>query len=122
MIEKITAIFGVFRAGREVANPAAWKNAQLVCNLLVALVALAAAFGFDLGLSDAEIAGGAAFITAVVNGILVVATSEKVGLPDGKNGNGARVDSVSNGVRQPVRDSADAGSRSGFDHFTDRNG
>lgn len=122
MFRIIRAAFDVFLAGQSVNNPAAWKNAQLVCNLLVALVALAAAFGFDLGLSDAEIAGGAAFIAAVANGILVVATSEKVGLPDGKNGNGARVDSVSNGVRQPVRDSADAGSRSGFDHFTDRNG
>ena len=122
MFRIIRAAFDVFLAGQSVNNPAAWKNAQLVCNLLVALVALAAAFGFDLGLSDAEIAGGAAFIAAVANGILVVATSEKVGLPDGKNGNGARVDSVSNGVRQPVRDSADAGSRSGFDHFADRNG
>lgn len=122
MFRIIKAAFEVFRAGQSVNNPAAWKNAQLICNLLVALVALAAAFGFDLGLSDAEIAGGAAFIAAVVNGILVVATSEKVGLPDGKKWNGARVDSVSNGVRQPVRDSADAGSRSGFDHFTDRNG
>jgi len=122
MFRIIRAAFDVFLAGQSVNNPAAWKNAQLVCNLLVALVALAAAFGFDLGLSDAEIAGGAAFIAAVVNGILVVATSEKVGLPDGKKWNGARVDSVSNGVRQPVRDSADAGSRSGFDHFTDRNG
>ena len=122
MFRIIRAAFDVFLAGQSVNNPAAWKNAQLVCNLLVALVALAAAFGFDLGLSDAEIAGGAAFIAAVVNGILVVATSEKVGLPDGKKWNGDRVDSVSNGVRQPVRDSADAGSRSGFDHFTDRNG
>ena len=122
MFRIIRAAFDVFLAGQSVNNPAAWKNAQLVCNLLVALVALAAAFGFDLGLSDAEIASGAAFIAAVVNGILVVATSEKVGLPDGKKWNGARVDSVSNGVRQPVRDSADAGSRSGFDHFTDRNG
>jgi len=122
MFRIIRAAFDVFLAGQSVNNPAAWKNAQLVCNLLVALVALAAAFGFDLGLSDAEIAGGAAFIAAVVNGILVVATSEKVGLPDGKKWNGARVDSVSNGVRQPVRDSADAGSRSGFDHFADRNG
>lgn len=122
MFRIIRAAFDVFLAGQSVNNPAAWKNAQLVCNLLVALVALAAALGFDLGLSDAEIAGGAAFIAAVVNGILVVATSEKVGLPDGKKWNGARVDSVSNGVHQPVRDSADAGSRSGFDHFTDRNG
>ena len=122
MFRIIRAAFDVFLAGQSVNNPAAWKNAQLVCNLLVALVALAAALGFDLGLSDAEIAGGAAFIAAVVNGILVVATSEKVGLPEGKKVAGARVDSVSNGVRQPVRDSADAGSRSGFDHFTDRNG
>ena len=81
MFRLVNAIFDIFRAGQAVSNPAAWKNAQLVGTLLTALVALAAAFGYDLGLSSEEIAGGAIFIVAVVNGILVVVTSKKVGLP-----------------------------------------
>ena len=81
MFRIIKAAFEVFRAGQAVSNPAAWKNAQLVGTLLTALVALAAAFGFDLGLSDEEIAGGAIFIVALVNGVLVIVTSKKVGLP-----------------------------------------
>lgn len=78
----IKAAFDVFRAGQSVNNPAAWKNAQLVGTLLTALVALASAFGYDLGLSDEEIAGGAIFIAALANGILVVVTSKKVGLSE----------------------------------------
>jgi len=81
MFRIIRAAFDVFRAGQSVSNPAAWKNAQLVGTLLTALVALVAAFGFDLGLSDEEIVGGAVFIAALANGILVIVTSKKVGLP-----------------------------------------
>lgn len=122
MFKIMKAAFDVFRAGQAVSNPAFWKNAQLVGTLLAALVALAAAFGFDLGLSDDEIAGGAIFIVAVVNGIIVVVTSKKVGLP-------AKQSSIEAEVEQQIKllltknpQKLTPNDRNAFGFPTDRNG
>ena len=78
----IPAAFNVFRAGNEMKNAAAWKNAQLIGNVLIAGVTLSRALGVNLPISDEllmEMAVGAA---AIVNGILTVTTSSKVGLQE----------------------------------------
>ncbi|CAK0782147.1 hypothetical protein CCP4SC76_810013 [Gammaproteobacteria bacterium] len=77
----IPAAFEVFRAGKEMNHAAAWKNAQLIGNILIAGTTLSRALGVDLHIPDDQLiafAGGAA---AIVNGILTVTTSSKVGLP-----------------------------------------
>ena len=51
-----------------------------------------------------------------------VLESLKIYLENGEKIGVVRVDSDPNRVRQSVRDSADAGSRSEFNHFIDRNG
>ena len=127
MFRVIKAAFGVFQAGQAVANPAAWKNAQLVGTLLTALAALAAAFGFDLGLSSEEAAGGALFITAIANGVLVVITSRKVGIPSKNVPLDKVVDDLVvqlNSASRVQRVSAPAGVKKGhdFDFPTERNG
>ncbi len=78
----IPAAFSVFRYGHELTHAAAWKNAQLIGNALIAGVTLSRALGFNLPISDEllmEMAGGAA---AIVNGILTVTTSSKIGLQE----------------------------------------
>ena len=127
MFRVISSIFELFRAGQAVSNPSAWKNSQLVGNLLIAIVALVAAFGFDLGLSDAEIAGGAVFITAVINGVFVVITSKKVGLPAQKTNIDYIVDSLVAELNdssrvQHMRDSTSSEKERDFNFPTDRNG
>lgn len=88
MIDKIKALFSVLKKGEQVANPAAWKNRQVavsaVTGLLVAVVAGSKAFGYDLGVSDAQIEsaviGGASVIGLGMSIWTTLATSKKVGI------------------------------------------
>lgn len=87
MLGKIKAALRVLRAGEEVANPAAWKNAQIGVNvltgLLVALAALAAEFGLQIDLTGAQLEGAAYGVFAllgVFNAVLTAITTKKTGL------------------------------------------
>lgn len=90
-MNKISALWALFRKGEAVSDPAAWKNGTITINALAALVlavgAFAESFGLDLGLSDdlaAQIGGGA---LALGNIIMHVITSQKIGLPARSGGN-----------------------------------
>ena len=85
MFEKLKLFYDLFRKGQELANAEAWKNRQVVANILggfiLAIVALMKAFGYDLPI-DSDTAMSIAFgIAAIVNVILTITTSKKVGLP-----------------------------------------
>jgi len=88
-MNKLIALFSVFRKGKQVANPEAWKTGQItgsvIAGLLAALVGLAKAFGYELPLSDADILSiGTSIVVIVglfVNPAITIASSEKVGLP-----------------------------------------
>ena len=81
----------VFHEGYALANSAAWKNKQLAGNhitaLLVAVVALARLFGFDLAI-DADtlstVGMGLAATVSIANSLLTVATSTKIGIKQSK--------------------------------------
>jgi len=84
-MNKLAALWGLFRQGEAVANPAAWKAGQitvtLVAGLLIAAAHVSEAFGYALPInqSDADaIAGG---IIAIANVMLTVCTSKTIGLP-----------------------------------------
>jgi len=87
-MNKLIALFSVFRKGKEVANPEAWKKGQItgsvIAGLLAAIVALAKTFGYDLPLSDADILSiGTSIVVIVglfVNPAITIASSKKVGL------------------------------------------
>lgn len=89
MLDKIKALLKVLRKGEEVADPAAWKNRQTAANaitaLLITLLGAAKAFGYDLGINDAQlesaVLGGVAIFGLVSNIVATLATSKKVGLP-----------------------------------------
>jgi hypothetical protein len=82
----IVKIFDAMRAGRELSNPAAWKNRQTTINLLVVLLS-AAAYLINIlsgkAIPDEVVKGAAeviAIILGLVNAYLTTATSKKVGL------------------------------------------
>lgn len=84
---KLYAIFDVFRKGSSLANPSAWKAGQVATNVaafISALAVLSKAFGFDIPITDEQaiaIGSGVAAVASVANGVLTVATTDKIGLP-----------------------------------------
>lgn len=88
MIPKLKALYRVFKAGESVANPAAWKvggaAGSAIAGLIMALYALAVAFGVDLPEiteTQALLWGSAiASIVSFVSGAIHIASSKKVGI------------------------------------------
>ena len=78
-IKAIPALLQVFQKGKEVANPGAWKNAQIVAGLLTAILSVLAAFGYDFGISQSDILLIAGGVVGVGSAIITVITSQKVG-------------------------------------------
>jgi len=83
----IKDFFQAFKAGKELANAATWKNAQLVGSklaiLLGALLAIANAFGYlpQVTTEDAlTIAGAIAVIVGMLNGTATVVSTTKIGV------------------------------------------
>lgn len=84
-MEKLFAVLALFRKGNAVADPAMWKNGSITVLLLVpgilALNRVSEAFGFGLGISEAEASNIATGIVAIVGVVSHVITSKTVGLP-----------------------------------------
>ena len=81
VLKLIGPVFSVLQKGSSLANPSAWKNVQLVSNVLIAIVALLGAFGYKLAVTDDTLTQVAAVIAALANAWITVASSDKVGLP-----------------------------------------
>ena len=88
-MNKLSVLLQLFRKGAVVSDPVAWKQRQITATVLgafiLALINVLAAFGYALPI-DTEtanaIAGG---IIAIVNVLLTVTTTDKVGLPAKSN-------------------------------------
>jgi len=72
------------RAGESLADPASWKNRQLLSTAILAILYLLVTFmPVPLAPDDINaIASGLSLLGGTINGYLTVATTEKVGLPD----------------------------------------
>lgn len=81
----VPAVFRVLQAGQALNNQAAWKQVQNIVNLLAALVAVAAAFGYTIPASSDDLAIVAGGIVALVNIYLTVATTDRIGFGKPKN-------------------------------------
>ena len=85
-MNKLYLFFALFRKGSEVADVEKWKSHQISANMLVALlvavVALARAFGFALPVGDDDLAGIAGGLLAVGNIVVTVISSKRAGLPE----------------------------------------
>jgi hypothetical protein len=84
MISKIKPLIMLFRKGKVVADPAAWKAGQITSTALVAfiwaLVEVARAFGYEIPIDSDSADGIAVGIIAAVNLVLTITTSDKVGV------------------------------------------
>lgn len=85
MFEKLKSLYDLFRKGQELANAESWKNHQIKANVLggfiLAVIALIKVFGYELPVDENTAMSVAGGIIAIVNVILTVITSKKVGLP-----------------------------------------
>ena len=86
MFSKLSAFWNLLKVGQEVSNAEFWKKAQSVgqptiAALLMAIVALTKGTPYEIPLDNETslLIGGSIF--AIVNWILTVITSKKVGLP-----------------------------------------
>lgn len=84
-LKAIQATVQALKAGHELANPSAWKNAQTVASLLAALVALLWALGFRIQAMPDDLLAVAGIIAAIANAYFTIATSRKVGLPNAQS-------------------------------------
>lgn len=84
-MQKISALWALFRQGQSVADPALWKARQItgtaIGAVLLAAVNVAQAFGFEVPLDmDTANAIGAG-VLGVFNVVYTIVTTDKVGLP-----------------------------------------
>lgn len=90
-MNRISAMVAALQHGASLADPAIWKRRQLAVNavtgLLGAGVALAASYGTQIPLGEAELAalaGGVVAVAGAVNSYFTTATTEKIGLGPSK--------------------------------------
>lgn len=76
----IPAAFDALQKGKRLNNVVAWKNIQIVTNMLAAVVVLLRALGIDLGLSESDVDTVAGSIVVIINVYLTLATTNKVGI------------------------------------------
>lgn len=89
MIRKIQSVFRLFKAGEVVADPAKWKSRQITTSMLVAaiwaLVNTVSVFGVEVPVDAETVDGLAVGLLSVVNLVLTVTTTDKIGLRDDSN-------------------------------------
>ena len=85
-MNKLSAIWQLFKVGNSVVDAAKWKKRQISATVLaaalLAVINVLAAFGYAMPV-DAETANAiAAGIIAVVNTILTITTTDKIGISE----------------------------------------
>jgi hypothetical protein len=89
-MNKLAAFWNLFRKGECVADPALWKTHQVTANALAALflavVTVLKAFGLDVPLNEADALQLGGGVLVLVNIVLTLITSAKVGLLPAKAG------------------------------------
>ena len=92
MLEKLKALWALMEAGKAVSDPKLWKQRQVkstaVVALLMAVVNMSKGFGYELPIDETTANAIGAGILGVVNVVLTITTSDKVGLaakPDSSN-------------------------------------
>jgi hypothetical protein len=77
-------VFVALQKGKELANAEVWKNRTAAFNtlvaLLVALAAIGKGFGYDFQIDAEALASGVLAVVALVNAVMQLATSSRVGL------------------------------------------
>ena len=84
MIKKAKAAIALLQKGKAVSDPAKWKSRQMTATALTgviwAVIQVAEAFGYAVPVDEATVDSVAVGILALVNWVLTLSTSEKVGM------------------------------------------
>jgi len=84
MIKKAKAAITLLQKGKAVSDPAKWKSRQMTATALTgviwAVIQAAEAFGYAVPVDEATVDSVAVGVLAVVNWLLTLSTSEKVGV------------------------------------------
>lgn len=84
MIAKMKALMTLLKKGRSVADPAKWKSRQITATALTgaiwATIQAAEAFGYAIPIDEATVDSVAVGTLALVNWVLTLSTSEKIGV------------------------------------------
>jgi uncharacterized membrane protein len=85
-MSKVGAIWTLFRKGNMVADPQKWKKRQIEATVLggviVAAIQVLQAFGVEIPISADDATAIATGVLVVINAVLTVTTTEKIGLPN----------------------------------------
>ena len=88
-MQKLLAVLALFRQGNVVANAAAWKNRQITVTalgaFLLALIHVLKAFGVEIPVDEETANTIAAGVLCLVNIVLTLVTTDKIGLPSKAN-------------------------------------
>lgn len=84
MFKKAKVAFTLLQKGKAVADPAKWKSRQITATMLTgviwAVLQAAEAFGYAIPVDEATVDSIAVGVLALVNWVLTLSTSEKVGM------------------------------------------
>tara|TARA_R110000803_G_scaffold86642_1_gene153093 strand:+ start:901 stop:1155 length:255 start_codon:yes stop_codon:yes gene_type:complete len=84
MIKRAKAAYTLLQKGKAVSDPAKWKSRQITATALTgafwAGIQAAEAFGYAIPLDEQTVDSVAVGILALVNWLLTLSTSEKVGM------------------------------------------
>ena len=84
MIKRAKAAYTLLKKGKVVADPAKWKSRQITATALTgalwAGIQAAEAFGYAIPVDEQTVDSVAVGVLALVNWLLTLSTSEKVGL------------------------------------------
>ena len=87
MIKRAKAAYTLLQKGKAVANPAKWKSHQITATALTGVIwaalQVAEVFGYAIPVDEQTVDSIAVGILALVNWLLTLSTSEKVGLQSG---------------------------------------
>lgn len=112
-MEKIAALWNLFRKGEACANPAAWKTGQVSATALgaaiVAAVHVLSTFGVSLPIDEGSALALAGGIIAAVNIVLTYTTTDKIGILPAKG------QPVPADAGTPVQTISEADVRAGID-------
>lgn len=87
MIKRAKAAYTLLQKGKAVADPAKWKSHQITATALTGVIwaalQVAEVFGYAIPVDEQTVDSIAVGILALVNWVLTLSTSEKVGLQSG---------------------------------------
>lgn len=91
-MSKLLALLDLFRKGSMVADPAFWKRRQMegtaLAPVIGALVVALKSFGVEAPLDDVQIVALSGGLVVVLNLVLTLTTTDKIGLPPKSDGAG----------------------------------